>query len=202
MIRMISRNNPLWGAPRIHASFSHSESRLPSRPSPNTCYAGESLLHRFGEHSWTITLRAWCRWTFSPCRRSGFKCSTSSSYWHTTVGAFSSLASPLIPQRSGRYSNFAMPFRGTARHVICCATDRSFAREFVERASNKCYRHRAPWQRAYVERVIGSIRRECLDHVVVFNESSLRRILSAYCAYSLDWRTHLSLDKDARNDEE
>jgi len=56
---------------------------------------------------------------------------------------------------------------------------------------------RSPWQRAYVERVIGSIRRECLDHVVVFNESSLRRILSAYCAYYLHWRTHLSLDKDA-----
>jgi putative transposase len=48
-----------------------------------------------------------------------------------------------------------------------------------------------------VERVIGSIRRECLDHVIVFNESSLRHILSAYCAYYHDWRTHLSLGKDA-----
>jgi putative transposase len=56
---------------------------------------------------------------------------------------------------------------------------------------------RSPWQRAYVERLIGSIRRECLDHVIVFNENSLRRILSAYCAYYHDWRTHLSLDKDA-----
>ena len=56
---------------------------------------------------------------------------------------------------------------------------------------------RSPWQRAYVERVIGSIRRECLDHVVVFNERSLRRILSSYCAYYGYWRTHLSLHKDA-----
>jgi hypothetical protein len=47
------------------------------------------------------------------------------------------------------------------------------------------------------ERVIGSIRRECLDHVIVFNENSLRRILSAYCAYYHAWRTHLSLGKDA-----
>jgi len=55
---------------------------------------------------------------------------------------------------------------------------------------------RCPWQRAYVERLIGSIRRECLDHVVVFSESSLRRTLTAYCAYYHNWRTHLSLRKD------
>jgi hypothetical protein len=44
-----------------------------------------------------------------------------------------------------------------------------------------------------VERLIGSIRRECLDHVVVFSERSLRRTLTAYCAYYHHWRTHLSL---------
>ena len=42
---------------------------------------------------------------------------------------------------------------------------------------------RSPWQRAYVERVIGSIRRECLDHVIVFGESSLRRTLSSHFSY-------------------
>src|SRR5258708_23495248 len=42
---------------------------------------------------------------------------------------------------------------------------------------------RSPWQNAYVERVIGSIRRECLDHVVIFNERHLRRILSSYADY-------------------
>jgi transposase InsO family protein len=56
---------------------------------------------------------------------------------------------------------------------------------------------RSPWQRAYVERVIGSIRRECLDHVIVFSEGSLRRSLTAYLSYYHQWRTHLSLDKDA-----
>ena len=56
---------------------------------------------------------------------------------------------------------------------------------------------RSPWQRAYIERVIGSIRRECLDHVIVFNESSLRRILSWYCDYYHRSRTHLSLGKDS-----
>ena len=55
---------------------------------------------------------------------------------------------------------------------------------------------RSPWQRAYVERVIGSLRRECLDHVVVFNAMSLRRILASYFAYYHRSRTHLSLGKD------
>jgi putative transposase len=56
---------------------------------------------------------------------------------------------------------------------------------------------RAPWQRAYVERVIGSVRRECLDHVIVFHESSLRRILNSYFDYYHRSRTHLSLEKDS-----
>jgi len=55
---------------------------------------------------------------------------------------------------------------------------------------------RSPWQNAYVERVIGSIRRECLDEVVIFNERHLRRVLSAYVDYYHSTRTHLSLDKD------
>jgi transposase InsO family protein len=55
---------------------------------------------------------------------------------------------------------------------------------------------RSPWQNAYVERVIGSIRRECLDHVIVINESHLRRVLFSYVDYYHRSRTHLSLDKD------
>ena len=56
---------------------------------------------------------------------------------------------------------------------------------------------RSPWQRADIERVIGSIRRECLDHVLVFDESSLRRILRSYLDYYHRSRTHLSLGKDS-----
>jgi hypothetical protein len=53
------------------------------------------------------------------------------------------------------------------------------------------------WQNAYAERFIGSLRRECLDHIIVFNESSLRRILKAYFEYYEHARTHLALEKDA-----
>ncbi len=56
---------------------------------------------------------------------------------------------------------------------------------------------RSPWQNPYVERVIGSIRRECLDHVIVFNERHLRRVLRAYVAYYHRSRTHVALGKDA-----
>ena len=55
---------------------------------------------------------------------------------------------------------------------------------------------RSPWQNAYVERIIGSIRRECLDHVIVLNEAGLQQILTAYVAYYLRSRTHLALAKD------
>ena len=56
---------------------------------------------------------------------------------------------------------------------------------------------RSPWQNAYGERLIGSIRRECLDHVVVLSAAGLRRVLTDYIEYYLRSRTHLSLDKDA-----
>ncbi|WP_425905566.1 integrase core domain-containing protein [Nitrobacter sp. TKz-YC02] len=65
-------------------------------------------------------------------------------------------------------------------------------------ASGSVHRHsRSPWQNAYVERLIGSIRRECLDHVVVFGERHLRHVLLSYMTYYNDARTHLSLNKDA-----
>ena len=56
---------------------------------------------------------------------------------------------------------------------------------------------RSPWQNPYVERLIGSTRRECIGHVVIWNERMLRRHLQTYLAYDHRWWTHLSLDKDA-----
>src|SRR5437867_12342140 len=58
---------------------------------------------------------------------------------------------------------------------------------------------RSPWQRAYIERIIGSIRRECLDHVIIFDEASLRRKLRLYFRYYHQSRLHLSLDSDSPN---
>jgi len=55
---------------------------------------------------------------------------------------------------------------------------------------------RSPWQNPYAERLIGSIRRECLDYVIVLHERHLRRLLTRYFHYYHHWRTHRSLDMD------
>jgi transposase InsO family protein len=55
----------------------------------------------------------------------------------------------------------------------------------------------SPWQNPYVERLVGSIRRECLNHVIVLNDAGLRRVLKSYFEYYERTRTHLSLNKDA-----
>ena len=54
----------------------------------------------------------------------------------------------------------------------------------------------APWQNAFVERFIGSARRECFDHVIVFHEAGVRKLMACYCPYYERTRTHLALDKD------
>jgi transposase InsO family protein len=56
---------------------------------------------------------------------------------------------------------------------------------------------RSPWQNGIAERLIGSIRRQCLDHIVILGERHLRKILLLYADYYNNARTHLSLDKDA-----
>ncbi len=53
---------------------------------------------------------------------------------------------------------------------------------------------RSPWQNGVVERFIGSVRRECLDHVIIWNATGLQRLLQQYVTYYQEWRTHLSLD--------
>ena len=55
----------------------------------------------------------------------------------------------------------------------------------------------SPWQNGFAERLIGSIRRECVDHIIVLGEAHLRRILRSYARYYNEIRTHRSLDKDA-----
>src|SRR5438270_3915643 len=55
----------------------------------------------------------------------------------------------------------------------------------------------SPWQNPFAERLIGTVRRECLNHVIVLSESHLRYVLKKYFRYYLNSRTHLSLEKDA-----
>jgi len=80
--------------------------------------------------------------------------------------------------------------------------DRVYGEIFVRRVRSIGIRDRptsfrSPWQNAYAERLIGSIRRECTDHIVIFSERHLRHVLLSYMGYYNGTRTHLSLNKDA-----
>src|SRR3954470_15830932 len=62
---------------------------------------------------------------------------------------------------------------------------------------DKPIERRSPWQNRFAERLIGSIRRECLDHIIILGQVHLRQVLLAYASYYNGTRTHWSLDKDA-----
>ena len=101
---------------------------------------------------------------------------------------------------TGQQLREAFPFDQLPRYLLR-DRDRIFGNDFREQVRDLGIHEvlstpRSPWQRAYVERVIGSIRRECLDHVIVFQENSLRRTLASYFDYYHRSRTHLSLGKD------
>ena len=94
----------------------------------------------------------------------------------------------------------AFPWESAPQYLLR-DRDRIFGHEFVEQVKAMGIEQvlsapRSPWQRAHIERLIGSIRRECLDHLIVFNEGSLRRHLQAYAHYYHRTRTHLALQKD------
>ena len=95
----------------------------------------------------------------------------------------------------------AFPWDSAPRYLIR-DRDRSYDEVFQRRVKSMGIRDRpiaarSPWQNSYVERLIGSIRRECLDHLIIFNEAHWRRALSAYATYYNTIRTHLALRKDA-----
>ena len=80
--------------------------------------------------------------------------------------------------------------------------DSSYGEVFTRRVAAMGIRDRptsarSPWQNGCAERIIGSIRRDCLDHVVIFGERHLRHVLHSYQRYYNEVRTHLSLHKDA-----
>ena len=95
----------------------------------------------------------------------------------------------------------AFPWDGAPQHLIR-DRDRIFGAIVSRRLRAMGIRDKptapaSPWQNGFAERLIGSIRRECVDHFVVLGEAHLRRILRAYARYYNDIRTHRSLNKDA-----
>jgi transposase InsO family protein len=94
----------------------------------------------------------------------------------------------------------AFPWDEAPRYLLR-DRDAIYGEQFQQRVKNMGIEEvliapRSPWQNPYVERVIGSIRRDMLDHVIVLNERHLKRLLAEYVTYYHQFRTHLSLDMD------
>jgi transposase InsO family protein len=95
----------------------------------------------------------------------------------------------------------AFPWNEAPRYLIC-DQDRTYGAAITRRLRAMGIRDKpiapgSPWQNCFVERLIGSIRRECFDHIIALGEQQLRRVLKSYAGYYNTARTHRSLDKDA-----
>jgi len=202
LIRQMSSANPLWGAPRIHGELL----KLGIEVSQAT--VAKYMLRRRGTPSqnWRSFLRNHAQ---GIAAIDMFVVATASfrllyvmiilAHDRRTIVSTAVTEHPTAAWLS-RQAIEAFPW-DTAPRYLLRDRDASYGLEFRSRVeamniTEVITAPRSPWQNAYVERVIGSIRRECLDHLVIFNERHLRRVMSSYVDYYQHSRTHLSLDKD------
>ena len=203
LIRRMSRENPLWGAPRLHgellmlgleiaqSTVAKYMLRAPGHP-PSQAWKTFLRNHAAGVAS--IDLFA--------VRTISFKLLYGLAILHH--GRRKLMTVNVTPHPTAewlaRQVTEAFPW-DEAPHYLIRDRDRAFGPAYTRRvrAMGICdhpITAHSPWQNGYVERLIGSLRRECLDHVIVFGEAHLRRILKSYAAYYNQVRTHLALDKD------
>jgi transposase InsO family protein len=202
LIRRMSEANPLWGAARIHGEL------LKLGIEVGQATISRYMVHRPGppDQTWTTFLRNHSSnitsTDFFVVPTLSFKLlfgmvvldHARRKVIHTAV-----TANPTA-EWTARQLNEAFPWNTAPRFLI--HDGHGYFRGVFQkrlRAINICGLRtapRSPWQNAYVERVIGSIRRECLDHLIVLNERHLNRILRSYADYYNQHRTHLSLDKN------
>jgi transposase InsO family protein len=202
LIRQMSRATPLWGAPRIHGELL----KLGIEISQAT--VAKYMVRRRGTPSqnWRTFLR---NHTEGIAAIDMFVVASASFrllYVMIILGhARREIVRTAVTEHPtatwlSRQVTEAFPW-DTAPNYLLRDRDASYGSYFCSRVeamgiTEVITAPRSPWQNAYVERVIGSIRRECLDHIVIFNERHLRRVLSSYVDYYQRTRTHLSLEKD------
>jgi putative transposase len=203
LIRQMGHANPLWGAPRIHGellklgivvSQSTVGRYMPWRskdPSPTW----RSFLHNHMHDTAAIDMFVVVTATFRLLYAMVVLAHERRKVIHFDV-------TPNPTQAwLARQITEAFPWETAPRFLLLRDRDASYGQTFRARVQAMDIEQvvsapRSPWQNAYVERIIGSIRRECLDHIIVFDERHLRRLLSAYFEYHHKSRTHLSLAKD------
>jgi hypothetical protein len=170
--------------------------------SPNTWQSVDGLRPRAGGRSCAVTLTASRRWTCSWFRPSPFDCSMDCSYCNTVGAKSYGWESPRTQRLNGSPASSPRPTAGRQHRDTSSVTATpstatfSFA-AFRQWAFVTGRLRRDHHGKTDAERLIGSIRRECLDYVVVFGERHLRHLLGSYQRYYNEARTHLSLNKDA-----
>jgi putative transposase len=203
LIRKMCRENPTWGAPRIHGELlklgidigesSVSKYMVRCRKPPSQTW--RTFLENHAQQLVSIDF-----FTVPTIRFQVLYVFLVLAHDRRRILHFNVTAHPTA-EWTGQQLREAFPFDQLPRYLLR-DHDAIFGNDFREqvRGLGICEvlsAPRSPWQRAYVERVIGSIRRECLDHVIVFHENSLRRTLNSYFDYYHRSRTHLSLGKDS-----
>jgi transposase InsO family protein len=201
----MSRENPLWGAPRIHGEllmlgFEVSESTV-----------GRYMIKMRGPRSqgWKTFLRNHAAGIAAidlfVVRTISFKLLYSLvilRHARRQLVWIAITSNPTAEWIAGQVTE-AFPWNEAPRHLIR-DRDAAFGPVYIRRVRAMGIRDRqvaprSPWQNGHVERLIGSIRRECLNHLVISGEAHLRRILKIYAAYYNEIRTHLALDKETPN---
>jgi hypothetical protein len=203
LIRRMSRENPLWGAPRIHGELL----MLGIEVAESTVGRYMIRRRRSPSQGWKTFLRnhaAGHRFAGSVRRTHvSFKLLYGLVILRHARGrpvAISVITNPTAEWTAGQVTD-AFPWDEAPSHLIR-DRDGAFGPSLhPSHSGNGDPRHptapRSPWQNGHVERLIGSIRHESLDHLVVFDEAHLRRVLKKYASYYNQVRTHLSLDKNA-----
>ena len=202
LIRQMSMANPLWGAPRIHgellklgievsqATVGRYMPWRPKVPSPTW----RTFLQNHMTDIVAVDMFVVATATFRL-----FYALILLGHDRRRIIHFNVTQNPTQAWLS-RQMTEAFPW-DTAPRYLLRDRDAAFGQGFHDRVHAQGIEAvvtapRCPWQNPYVERIIGSIRRECLDHIIIFNERQLRRVLSSYFQYHHQTRTHLSLDKD------
>ncbi len=203
LIRRMSRENSTWGAPRIH-----SELQLLGYIVAESTVAEYMCRHRKPpSQTWRMFLEnhvgdiaAIDFFVVSTVRFRLLYCLIVLRHDRRRVVHFNVTAHPTARWTAQQVIE-AFPFNESPRFLIR-DRDAIYGVDFRERVKHMgieevVIAYRSPWQSPYVERLIGSIRRECLNYVIVFNEAHLRRILTSYFAYYHESRAHLSLERNA-----
>jgi putative transposase len=203
LIRKMCRENPGWGAPRIHGELlklgidigqsSVSKYMVRCRKPPSQTW--RTFLENHAQQLVSIDF-----FTVSTIRFQVLYVFLVLAHDRRRILHFNVTAHPTADW-TGQQLREAFPFARLPRYLLR-DRDAIFGDDFREHVRDMgicevLSAPRSPWQRAYIERVIGSVRRECLDHMIVFHETSLRRTLTSYFDYYRRSRTHLSLGKDS-----